>query len=113
MEGTGLPLTGGKAGSFAGGWFICPGSGAGNAPCAAARSAEAAREAKTASVSGTIKRRMIKAVSPAEPNVPTCFLMQARMCQMVTFYDSCLALTTRGIWQERGAAPHLWPIFCL
>jgi len=57
------PLTGGKAGSFAIGRACCwPGSGAGNPPCA---SAECAWAARAANVSGTIKRWIIKAVSPA------------------------------------------------
>jgi hypothetical protein len=29
------------------------------------------------------------------------------------FYDSCLPLTTRGIWQQRGVAPRLMPIIAL
>jgi len=53
------PLTGGKAGSLAGGLAAWPGSGAGNAPCA---SAEDEPAASRASVSGTIKRLIIKAV---------------------------------------------------
>ena len=52
------PLTGGNAGSFAGA-AAWPGNGAGNAPCAKAEPADAE---STASVSGTIKRLIIKAV---------------------------------------------------
>src|SRR6185437_1255982 len=89
------PLTGGNAGSFAGA-AACPGSGAGNPPCA---SAEPAVAESTASVSGTIKRLIIKAVSPARSNGP-------RVSCTKRFYDSCRPLTTRRIWQQRGAAPH-------
>src|SRR5262249_2145296 len=63
-EAVGLaPLTGGNAGSFAGAadW---PGNGAGNAPCA---SAELAVAESTASVSGTIKRLIIKAFLRRDP----------------------------------------------
>src|SRR5215475_16167431 len=57
----GAPLTGGNGEELAGcaDWF---GSGAGNAPCAPA--CPACRTA-TATVSGAIRRRMIKGVSPA------------------------------------------------
>jgi hypothetical protein len=99
------PLTGGKAGSFAGA-AAWPGNGAGNAPCARAEPADAE---STASVSGTIKRLIIKAVSPARSN-------GLRVSRTVSctkrFYDSCRPLTTRRIWQQRGAAPHFGPNIC-
>src|SRR5262249_52517540 len=71
------PLTGGDAGAVAippdwldigAAWL---GSGAGNAPCASADPAWK-ETAKAASVSGTIKRWIIKAVSPARSNGPNC-----------------------------------------
>src|SRR5215831_15474122 len=63
------PLTGGNAGSFAitpprGCWF---GNGAGNAPCA---SACPPWTASTAIVIGTIRRWIIKSVSPASSKGP-------------------------------------------
>ena len=71
--------TGGNAGSFAGA-AAWPGSGAGNAPCA---SAELAVAESTASVSGTIKRLIIKAVfsgevqRPAGVRTPSAFTIPA------------------------------------
>src|SRR5690242_1737039 len=64
------PLTGGNAGSFAttpprGVWF---GKGAGNAPCA---SACPPWTASTAIVIGTIKRWIIKSASPARSKGPS------------------------------------------
>src|ERR1700761_1394275 len=94
------PLTGGNAGSFAGA-AACPGNGAGNAPCA---SAEPAVAESTASVSGTIKRLIINAISPARSSGPRVSCTQR-------FYDSCRPLTTRRIGQQRGAVPHFRPIF--
>src|SRR5579859_6955103 len=102
MEARGaIPLTGGKAGSLAGA-AVWPGRGAGNAPCA---NAEPTVAKSTASVSGTIKRWVIKAVSPARFNA------REGPDPVRSFYDSCRPLTTRGIWQQRGAEPHLRPIF--
>ena len=95
------PLTGGNGEALLG---ACPGSGAGNAPCAPAWPAWTDM---MASANGTSKRRMIKVVSPARCNgrSPTSSPIEAQ-CSGGPFYDSCLCLTTRGIWQERGAAPH-------
>jgi hypothetical protein len=55
------PLTGGNAGSLAGGeaaGAACPGSGAGNAPCASTAPVETD---SASSVNGTIRRCIIKA----------------------------------------------------
>jgi hypothetical protein len=63
------PFTGGNAESLAGA-AARPGSGAGNALCAKLCPAWAIT---TATVSGAIKRRMIKAVSPARSIGPHIF----------------------------------------
>src|ERR1700748_2193943 len=53
--------------------------------------------------SGTIKRRTIKAAPLASSNDPSVFPMKDDSDGAI--YDSCLHLTTRGIWQERGVGP--------
>src|ERR1019366_7628683 len=109
MEAAGAaPFTGGKAGSFR--WGAArPGSGAGNAACA---KPGPAWTVTTATVSGTIRRRMIKMVSPARSKGRQR-LPDGRTVSDRAFYDSCRPLTTRGIWQQRGVEPRRTPIIAL
>src|SRR4051794_14990620 len=112
------PFTGGKAGSGAGAAGR-PGSGAGNAPCA---SAPAAWTVVIASTSGTMKRQTIKAFLQARSPVPASYdrLFRSKVwfrlrpfavaAFTIPFSDSCQCLTTRRIWQQRGAASRERPI---
>src|SRR3984957_706423 len=91
------PFTGGNAGSLAA--PALPGSGAGNAPCAETCPAW---NVTTATASGTINWRIIKAI-------PSGMQTSSRQesDSVWVFYDCCQWLTTRGIGQERGAQPRL------
>ena len=75
------PFTGGNAESLAGAAAL-PGSGAGNALCAKLCPAWAIT---TATVSGAIKRRMIKAVSPARSIGPDTRLLNRRAIPLALF----------------------------
>src|SRR5204863_6065907 len=100
----GAPLTGGNGEELAGcaDWF---GSGAGNAPCAPA---SPAWRATTATVSGVIRRRMIKGMSPARSRgAPTS--SGQNDSDRAAFYDPWRALTTHGIGQQRGTGPQYLP----
>ena len=92
------PFTGGNGEALLGAAW--PGSGAGNAPCA---KPWPAWQVTRATVSGTIKRRMIKAVPPARSNGPNVFRSKSDF--EWAFYDSCRLSTTRRFWQQRGVEP--------
>src|SRR4051795_512803 len=103
-----------KAESFAGGeakgGAACPlGSGAGKAPCAKATPAwrVTAAAVTAAKILGTMKRRIIKGVSPARSS--GALRVEAR--PIAAFYDCWMPLTTRRIGQQRGVGPHRRRIF--